>query len=84
MIFYNRNAVLEENIIKFFGASMTHRNHGGIFIILLGLFGVVIVFAGIAMLVGSQGKIATIAVAIVPIVIGGAIVLEVIKSQKKK
>ncbi len=63
---------------------MSQRNRGGIFISLLGLFGVLIVIAGISMLLGSRGKIVPIGVAVVAIVIGGAIVLEVLKSQKKK
>ncbi len=63
---------------------MSHRNRGGILINLLGLFGILIIFAGISMLAGSRGNTATVAISIIPIVIGGGIVYEVIKSQKKK
>jgi hypothetical protein len=63
---------------------MSQRNHGGVFITLLGLFGVLIFIAGLSMLLGSQGKIVTVCIAVVPMIIGGAIVFEVLKSQKKK
>jgi general stress protein CsbA len=62
---------------------MSHRNHGGVFSILLGLFGVLIVIAGLSMLLGSRNDIVAIGIAVVPIVIGGVIVSEVLKSQKK-
>jgi hypothetical protein len=70
--------------INFFEAYMSQRNRGGIFISFLGLFGVLIVIAGLSMLLGSQGNIVAIAVGVVAIVIGGAIVFEVVKSQKKE
>jgi hypothetical protein len=63
---------------------MSQRNRGGIFISFLGLVGVLIAIAGLSMLFGSQGNIVAIVVAVVAIVIGAAIVFEVVKSQKKK
>jgi general stress protein CsbA len=63
---------------------MSQRNRGGIFISFLGLVGVLIVIAGLSMLLGSHGNIVAIAVAVIAIVIGGVIIFEVVKSQKKE
>jgi hypothetical protein len=63
---------------------MSHRNRGGIFISFLGLVGVLIVIAGLSILLGSHGKIVPIAAGVAAIVIGGVIVFEVVKSQKKE
>jgi len=63
---------------------MSHRNHGGVAISLLGLFGVFIFIAGLSMLLGSRGEIVPICIAIVPMLIGGVIAVKVLKIQKKK
>jgi hypothetical protein len=57
---------------------------GDIFIILIGLFGVLVLIAGFSMLLGSGGNIIGIALSIAPILIGGAIVYWAFKSQKKE
>jgi len=62
---------------------MPRVNKGGIFISLFGLYGIVILIAGIAMLLGSRDNIVGLAIGGVAAAIGGAIVFEVIKSQKK-
>ena len=62
---------------------MPRRNKGGIFISLFGLFGILILIAGISMLLGSKDNIMGLAIGGIAAVIGGAIVFEVIKSHKK-
>ncbi|HDZ69437.1 MAG TPA: hypothetical protein ENH43_03355 [Phycisphaerales bacterium] len=62
---------------------MQRRNKGGIFISLFGLFGILILIAGISMLLGSRGNIAGLGIGAVAVAIGGAIAFEVFKSQKK-
>ncbi len=62
---------------------MRKRNSGGVFITYLGVIGILIFIAGLSMALGSQGQLGTLAIGIVPMIIGGLIVFEVRKAQKK-
>ena len=62
---------------------MAGRNSGRIFISLLGLLGVLILVAGISMCLGSRHNVVGLGIGAVAILIGGAIVFEVFKAQKK-
>ncbi len=70
---------------------MRQRNRGGIFISLFGLFGVLLLIAGISMLLpmllqhsfSAAGGPFGVVMGGGAILIGGAIVFEVIRSQKK-
>jgi len=70
---------------------MRQRNRGGIFISLFGLFGVLLLIAGISMLLpmllqgsfSAAGGPSGVVRGGVATLIGGAIIFEVIRSQKK-
>ena len=62
---------------------MAERNKGQSFISLFGLLGVLILVAGIFTCLGSRGDIALLGLGGISIVIGGAIIFQVFKSQRK-
>jgi uncharacterized membrane protein len=62
---------------------MRRKNRGGIFITYLGLIGILIFIAGLSMVLASQGQWRIRAVGAIPMIIGGLIVFEVYKNQKK-
>ena len=68
---------------KLKGTQMAERNSGKSFISLFGLSGVLILVAGIFVCLGSRGDIAFLGLGGIAIVIGGAIVFQVLKTQRK-
>ena len=62
---------------------MAERNRGQSFISLFGLFGVLILIAGISLCLASRDDIAILGLGGIAIVIGGVIIFQVLKTQRK-